>query len=87
MVSNWAQYKDAHENMKRPSSKVGHFSKIEEILVLPWRPNLPNKKGPESFEFLQYLGYIILASSFIFFSIQDAQYFSDSNHQDGLHLV
>jgi hypothetical protein len=31
MVSNWAQYKDAHENMKRPPSKVGYFTKIEEI--------------------------------------------------------
>ena len=52
MVSNWAQYKDAHENMKRPSSKVGYLSKIEDILSTALTAQSAHKKGPDSFKFL-----------------------------------
>ena len=45
MVSNWAQYKDAHENMKRPSSKVGFFSKIEEFFSTALTAQSAQQKG------------------------------------------
>ena len=45
MVSNWAQYKDAHENMKRPSSKVGYFSKVEEFFSTALTAQSAQQKG------------------------------------------
>ena len=45
MVSNWAQYKDAHENMKRPPSKVGYFSKIEEFFSTALTAQSAQQKG------------------------------------------
>ena len=68
MVSNWAQYKDAHDNMKRPSSKVGYFSKIEETFSTALTAQSAQQKGTRFISvFIVLLGYIILASSFIFF--------------------